>query len=446
MGNGIAAVTLSTGEVVYPDSKENCRKIVGDSSYPDCCNYAQNAKIRSFLNEEEIDQIRYDTGNSHSDAFNDGRDKIGDAKKADEHGGQAGNAAVTSVGTAGGAFGVMVLAKVSAKIITNTIPGGFIALGMGIATAAAALISLAFARAFDNGYDDRTKANDNAGGTNETMDNTTNALAETMDAMNEDMDLYKEQQDSMTNMLNNNVSAKADLQAQLIDAQAAGDTNRVKQLKEQIKGINGVDLSKQQEEIDETREHLEEYKLCNDEALGVKDGGQTVSDFLKEGTPLGVVAALDAALIAVATIMSASALKKSIMAGASNSAKGPWAWAAAAAAYVGAAAFVVAGTLLAASGYTMGEKSKKEFECGSSGRDMEGHVSTLNDMITQQEGYVESTGENFDETDEGAEESRSKAEGSAAETVGNAKDRVAAGGGKKDDDNDKDKDKDKDKK
>ena len=115
-------------------------------------------------------------------------------------------------------------------------------------------------------------------------------------------------------------------------------------------------------------------------------------------------------------------------------------------AVVACAMLMVSASLLGKATNTMKNKTVKEFECGSSGRDMEGHVSTLNDMITQQEGYVESTGENFDETDKGAKESRSNAEESAAETVGKAKDRVAVGGGKKDDDDDDDKDKDKDKK
>ena len=168
MGNGIAAVTLSTGEVVYPDSKENCRKIVGDSSYPDCCNYAQNAKIRSFLNEEEIDQIRYDTGNSHSDAFNDGRDKIGDAKKADEHGGQGGNVAATSAGA--GIAGIMTLFPKMLGV------DGFSQAVMSVLAVALGGVGLASAIAYDNGYKDRTQANDNKGGTNGTIDETTTAL------------------------------------------------------------------------------------------------------------------------------------------------------------------------------------------------------------------------------------------------------------------------------
>ena len=50
------------------------------------------------------------------------------------------------------------------------------------------------------------------------------------------------------------------------------------------------------------KEHIEEYQLCNDEALGVADGGQTVSEFLQEGTPLGIVAAVNTVMLTVASV------------------------------------------------------------------------------------------------------------------------------------------------
>ena len=55
-----------------------------------------------------------------------------------------------------------------------------------------------------------------------------------------------------------------------------------------------------------------------------------------------------------------------------------------------AAAMLIASTiLLGAAASKMGMKAKNEFECGSSGRDMQEHVDTLNDMLGQQEGYIE---------------------------------------------------------
>ena len=415
-----------------PITKSNAAEIYKDKETYNNLSVAQKHLVDKYVPQEERDQIDYDTGADHDNAFKEGRDKIGDAKNADEHGGQAGNAIATGGGAVACAAGAVALLK--APIYSNVCGAMWGAIGMAVLSA----LSLVCVNKYDNGYDDRTKANDNADGTNETIDNTTTALEETMDLMDEDMDLYQGQQEDMTNMVNNNVSAKADLQAQLVDAQAAGDVNRVKQLKEQIKAIDETDFSKQQDEIDETREHLEEYRLCNDEALGVKDGGETVSDFLKEGTPLGIGGAVVATLLGIATIICGIDAAK-----AAASFKTIWE---VPMAVVACAMLMVSASLLGKATNTMKNKTVKEFECGSSGRDMEGHVSTLNDMITQQEGYVESTGENFDETDKGAKESRSNAEESAAETVGKAKDRVAVGGGKKDDDDDDDKDKDKDKK
>ena len=42
--------------------------------------------------------------------------------------------------------------------------------------------------------------------------------------------------------------------------------------------------------------------MCNDEALGVADGGQTVSEFLQEGTPFGIVAAVNTVMLTVASV------------------------------------------------------------------------------------------------------------------------------------------------
>ena len=425
-----------------PITKSNAAEIYKDKETYNNLSPAQKHLVDKYVPQEERDQIDYDTGADHSNAYQKGQDALGDdLKMAKEHGGQGGNAAATTTGNAIFAAGACVLTKIAMPTSTTS---GWAAIGLAAATLACSIGTVVCSKLFDNAYDDRTKVNDNAEGTNGTIDETKNALEETMDLMNEDMDLYQGQQEEMTNMVNNNVSAKADLQAQLVDAQAAGDTNAVKQLKEQIKALDGVDLSAQQEEIDETREHLEEYQLCNDEAHGVADGGQTVSEFLQEGTPMGIVAAVNVLLLTIATGFAGACIASS-MVGSANDAS-HFDFAGSAQGIAAAAIYAVAVGLLGTSTGIMTSKTKKEFECGSSGRDMEGsHVNPLYEMIDEQSQYVESTGENFDETDEGADESRSNAEESAAETVKNAKDRVAAGGGKKDDDDD-DKDKDKDKK
>jgi len=76
--------------------------------------------------------------------------------------------------------------------------------------------------------------------------------------------------------------------------------------------------------------------------------------------------------------------------------------------------------------------AKDEFECGSAGGEMQDHVKTLDDMITQQSDYIGTTGETFDATDEASEESQSEAQ----EAAGKAVDKGTAPKKKKKDDED----------
>lgn len=363
---------------------------------------SQRKYTESFLTKEDYDEIEYDT----DIAQKDGRDQIGDAEKADEHGGQGGNATATSAGMAAGAIGFAVLAK---KANFANTASGFAALGFGAATAACAAATLIFAKMFDNGYDDRCGAKDNADGTNETIDANTAVLEDSMEAMNDDMELYQEQSDLYTETVNTNTSDVASLEIQLQEALAAGDADGAAQLQEQIKQLKGRDFGGMEEDMEETKSHIDEYINARDEATGVSDAGQTVSDFLKEGTPLGVVAALDAAMLAVATTLSTTAIYSAIKKGIECTGSGPWRWAEAACAYAGAALYVVSVALGGIATTAMATKAKGEFECGSAGGDMQGHVDELNSMIGEQEAYVDTTNESFGATDDEAGENQDKA-------------------------------------
>lgn len=369
---------------------------------------AQQKYCENFLTPEEIDEVSYDTDVKNKE----GKDKIGDAKKADEHGGQGANAAVTTLGNAAFGTAAVVLTKMASSLSSKS---GWTAIIYGVATLACAAGSLVCTNAFDAAYKDRTGAKDNADSTNATIDGYTNALIDTMDMMNEDMDLYQKQSEEYTLTVNTNTSQMASLQVDLAAAQAAGDTAGVERIKAQMKQIEGMDLSGQTDEMDETKGRLDEYNAANSESQGVSSAGQTVSDFLKEGTPIGVIGAVNALALTVAAGMAGITIAKSMIGAGKDASHLDFVGSS-----LGIAAsvlFTISTALLGTSATKMTNKTKNEFECGSAGRDMEGHVGSLNDMIEQQAGYVESTTETFDAADEASTESQGEAKEKANKAV-----------------------------
>lgn len=362
---------------------------------------AQQKYCENFLTPEEIDEVSYDTDVKNKE----GKEKIGDAEKAESHDGQGGNAAVTTLGNAAFGTAAVVLTRMASSLSSKS---GWTAIIYGVATLACAAGSLVCTNAFDAAYKDRTGAKDNADSTNATIDGYTSALTDTMDMMNEDMDAYTKLSQDYTLTVNTNTSQLASLQVDLAAAQAAGDKAGVENIKNQMKQIEGMDLSGQTDEMDETKGRLDEYNAANSESQGVSSAGQTVSDFLKEGTPIGVIGAVNALALTVAAGMAGITIAKSII-GAGKDAS-HLDFAGSAAGIAASVLFTISTALLGTSATKMTNKTKNEFECGSAGRDMEDHVNTLNDMIEQQAGYVESTTENFDSTDESSQESQAEAQ------------------------------------
>ena len=370
---------------------------------------AQQKYCENFLTPEEIDEVSYDTDVKNKE----GKDKIGDAEKAESHGGQGANAAATGAASAGTAvvsglfFGKAceAMSHIAEKASDISVTA-LIYAGVSVAMSALALTS---ANKFDAGYKDRTGACDRANDTNATIDGYTNALIDTMDMMNDDMDLYQKQSEEYTLTVNTNTSQMASLQVDLAAAQAAGDKAGVESIKNQMKQIEGMDLSGQTDEMDETKGRLDEYNAANSESQGVSSAGQTVSDFLKEGTALGVAGTVNALALSFSAILMGICTGKSAISW-KTIFDMPIAIAA-------TALFAVATALMGTSAVKMASKAKNEFECGSAGRDMEGHVGALNDMIEQQAGYVESTTETFDAADEASTESQGEAKEKANKAV-----------------------------
>ncbi len=362
-------------------------------------NKLQQTKCESYLSPEEMDEVQYDV-KTNKEA---GKDKI-NTDGADKK--QGGNA----TGVTGGNMASVVATTALANVAS--ISDGFTALVLSICAAACAGASIIFSKMFDSAYKERTAAKEASDQTNQTLDNCNDGLANSMEMMNEDIELYGEQQDKLTTTVNTQVSQGADLQMQYDSAVAMGDTNGAQALKEQMKALSEQDNSQLEDELKETSEGIEEYRAMNATSIGCAESGQTVSDFLKGGTAMGAVATVNAAILAlgVAAMYMCSTSHCPKIWALGIPIDGP--------ASIGAKiTYAVCGALFGTSLSTMTNKAKGEFECGSAGGDMQEHVNSLNDMISQQDQYTTETEGAFAESDDAAAESQAEAEEAAGDAV-----------------------------
>ena len=167
---------------------------------------SQEHYLANMMTEDDWDDIEYDTDISKAD----GKSQVKDAENAESHGDQTANAVSTS-------------APIFATLVLALVLDGFNQWFCALAANAVGLAGVVMSQLYDNGYKDRTQANDNADGTNEIIDAHAAAMEDTMDMMNEDMELYQEQNDEMTNGMNEKAAQLADLKQQLADCEAAGD-------------------------------------------------------------------------------------------------------------------------------------------------------------------------------------------------------------------------------
>ena len=404
---GVAPVDFGDGRGPVPIDKSNA-KMALQKRQELGLDTSQIKYAESFLTTEEKDEIFY----SENESQERGKEKAGGVEGAEEHDGQGGNAAATSVGMAACGAGAVLIAtqtNIWAKI------NGFAGLGWSAALCACAALAKVFAGAFDNGYDDRMTCKEGAEATNGELDQYTSDLEGTMDSMNEDMSEYQDAIDNYTASKNDNTNRQAETQMQIQDAEAMGDFKKVAELQAQLKGLGEADFSKEEEDMGEIKERLDEYSSIGDEAIGLRDGATTVSEFLKEGTALGIVALADAALLTIATAITTSAVysnvKKAIQSLAS------WNFAEAACAMAASALCLSGVVLFGMATSTIGMKGKNELECGSAGNDMEDHISALNDMIGEQSAYVDQTTSDFGSVDQASAESQGEAAKKAGEAT-----------------------------
>lgn len=390
---GVAPVDFGDGRGPVPIDESNAKQALQKREELGL-NTSQIKYAEKFLSPEEKDEIFY----SENESKTRGENAIGDKEKAESHGGQGGNVALTTGINAG---------LLAAAIVAMCVDG-FSALAISITETAGGLLSIVTAKLFDNAYADRTACRDNGDATNETIDGYTSDLEGSMDTMNEDMEEYQGALDDYTASKNDNTNRQAEVTMQIQDAEAMGDTKKVAELKEQLKGLGEADFSKEEEEMGEIKERLDEYGGIADEAAGAGEAATTVADFLKEGMVLGIFAGINGLMCTAIGVVcgAAAAGVKGIFP--------PFDTAPAGAAKI---LFGVAAGFFATSAGMFTSKAKNEIECWSKGGDMQDHVDTLNDMIGEQTDYVDQTNENYGAADDASAESQGEAAKKAGEAT-----------------------------
>lgn len=361
---------------------------------------SQQAYTKHFLTQAQMDDVDYDTGNSSAKAA--GQSAI-DSEDAENDENQTGNAIGTSVGSIASVAAVIGILNFADKF------DGFTGLLAAIGTGVVAGVSVVTSNAFDSSYSGRVDAKDNADETNATIDGYNEALAGTMDSMNEDMENYQSASDEYTLSVNETGANIADLQIQLADAQAAGDTSQVKSLNEKISQAQKTDFSGQEEGLAEISDRLDEYRDNNEESTGVAESGRAVSDFLKVGWSLSPVAALDFIILTLAGTLCSLAIMKA-------SPKLPLGMDVPST-IASKVAYGLAGMMFLAAAKIMNSKTTNEFECGQAGDGMGSTTAALEGMISEQSEYIGATGDTYTDIDETSEETQAEAQQKADQSV-----------------------------
>ncbi|MBR3889369.1 hypothetical protein IKJ53_02525, partial [bacterium] len=361
------------------------------------------ATCESYLTDEEMDEINY----SEEVRENDAASKIDTSgtEKNTKGNKWANGVGATLLGGGGSVAGILFAkgAVENAEDGEKATISVWSAIWTSAIVAVGAIASILLANNFDNAFKERTAARDSAGDTNTTMDGYADALGGTMEMMAEDEKLYQEQREQVTLARNEQTSRAAELQMQIDTADAMGDTAGAEKAKAELQQLQQTDNSAMEEDLAETQGAIAEYGAMAAEAEGVKGSGQSVTNFLKEGKGMGVMAAINGGLLAIAAIICGLAAIKSV-----GAAKMPFELP------VGIAAAVVYGVAAAGMGVAGGIMLKKagdEFKCSQAGEEMDPHIKDLNDMINAQKERTEVTSQVFTDADEagkGAEEDATK--------------------------------------
>ncbi|MGN1154497.1 MAG: hypothetical protein ACI4S3_10750 [Candidatus Gastranaerophilaceae bacterium] len=407
-----------------------------------------NAQSRCLENYVDYDNIEY----SEEENKNVGRNQIDTKDTENTNGGQTtgamgmsaagvGAQAVSAVSGAvgSGAGSIAGYAQLSKQAATTAkIPWMALAAGgidLGIGTAAIISVNM-----FDDQYKSRIGQKDSAGDTNQIIQQYYDELTNNMDSMTADSVAYAAAAEKKFGESMALIDIIGEIDAQIIEYRAQGNEAKVAELmkqKEQYKKDAEVLNTDDPDGMGALKENIELYASRNAEAQGVSESGDVVSEFLRDGTQMGVLGVVNTGILIASGLLmlqgTIDAVKAAI--------KVPWPGniAAGIVAVAGAAMMLAGNVLVLLAAKNMAGKAKNEFECASTGSEMAEYVAQLNENIDAQAGFTEETAAGYTAIDEaGAEELAKTQEGVDEANKGLA---GAVGGTTSPDDGDKPDDK-----
>lgn len=369
----------------------------------------QTKLLGSKVDEDTIDY-------SNDEMKNVGKNQIDtkDTESSDAGGATldtAASAGTTVAAAASATLGKAFLSAALKNSATSEIPfAAVLAGGVDLAIGALAIVA---ANSFDDQYGSRMSQMNTAGDTNQTIQNYYDLMTSDMDTMVEDAEKYKDLSDSKLTGDVDRITQIGALQAQISVYESQGNQEKVAELQAQI-----TELTQEGEEdptgamLGDLEKGLETYSGNSAEASGVAESGDVVSDFLKQGTTMGILATINSALLLTTGIIMAvnhtvSATKAAL--------KVPGIWSKFAAIAIGIAGCVmmVAGNVMVlAAALKMGNRAKDEFKCADAGSEMQDNINNLRSNVEQQTGFTETTGAEYTTiTTENAETTQKVKEG-----------------------------------
>jgi len=410
----------STKNAIYKDAGKNVN-----------LSAVQQAWIDDNVNPDEVkysSEEAKDNGSSAIDTTGEDGENLSDKNKKNNAGAVAATAGTTIGGAAGLFFAIKLFTELAKMPGQSARLTGFGQLILAIAAIAGGAGAILAVTAFDPEKNERKAQTDASEANNETIATYTRALEDQSIAMGEDFMNYSDASEEYVNDTSDKIITRGIIEAQIAEANAQGNMGRVGELQQELKGIEGElqEPSEAQEEMETYKSNLETYGSYNNEAIGVKESGTTVSNFLKPGNSLKTMAEINMYALYACSLASLAALAAcfpklafGIDLGASLGAK---------------IAFGAAAALFYKAGEKMGGVGDLEGAAGVAGDKMGDKVGELEATIDDNQSTIGDCAGGYAEADAGAAETLTTTQG--AVDGANAKLGENLGNGQGDDEGD----------
>lgn len=383
------AITKTNANTIQKDVDQ------GNTEKPDI---AQQKFLEANVDYDNLDYTEEEMKNTGKNQI-DAEGKDGEDLSEKNGKGVAISSTVIQVASAG-VFGPALLAAVLAKKAVMNVCDGFTQAVLAGVVLAGAASAIPAALTFDPNGDDRKNKTGESEQINQTIQQYYDGLGTDMDSMTEESGRYQELVSAQTQADVDTVTQIGALQSEMMVYQSQGNTQKVAELKAQIDNIKkgAEEDGGNREEIANIKGNLEVYAGRSAEAQGVKESGDTVAEFLRDGYAMKTLAdinfyCMSACALASAAVLCVPKLAPLFVDGVSSGlAKG----------------MCIAAALLFGTGATLMKKNANfEAEAGDAGSQMASNLGQLGENIEAQSGYTEAAAAGYLELDT-----------KAAETVG----------------------------